>query len=52
MSATSEDSEENFDTQDEKDEDFKIDDYQKDIDSDDSYCDIPEANNDKNVRLF
>ncbi|XP_076160281.1 general transcription factor IIIC subunit l(2)37Cd isoform X2 [Ptiloglossa arizonensis] len=37
-----------FDAQDEKDEDFKIDDYHKDIDSDDSYCDIPETNNDDN----
>ncbi|KOC65841.1 General transcription factor 3C polypeptide 5 [Habropoda laboriosa] len=50
MSVTSEASDINFDKQNEKDEDFKIDDYQKEIDSDDSYYDIPETNDDENVK--
>lgn len=51
MSISSDISDENLEVQDGKDEDFKIDDYQKEIDSDDSYSDIPEASNDDNVRL-
>lgn len=51
MSTSSGISGENLEVQDGKDEDFKIDDYQKEIDSDDSYSDIPEASNDDNVRL-
>lgn len=48
MSTTSDASDENLE-QGGKDEDFKIDDYQKEIDSDDSYSDIPEASNDDNT---
>lgn len=50
MSEPSDTSDEISYTQDDKDEDFKIEDYRKEIDSDDSYCDIPETNNDDNVR--
>lgn len=46
MSEPSSDSNENYDLQDEKDEDFNIDDYRKDLGSDDSADDIPETNND------
>lgn len=51
MSISSNISDENLEVQNGKDEDFKIDDYQKEIDSDDSYSDIPEASNDDNVKL-
>lgn len=51
MSTSSNISDDNLEVQDGKDEDFKIDDYQKEIDSDDSYSDIPETSNDDNVRL-
>ena len=49
MSEPSDTSDEISYTQDDKDEDFKIEDYRKEIDSDDSYCDIPETNNDDNT---
>ncbi|XP_076625514.1 general transcription factor IIIC subunit l(2)37Cd [Colletes latitarsis] len=53
MSELNDESDENeaFDARDGKDEDFNIDDYQKEIDSDDSYCDLPETNNDDNNTL-
>nr|XP_033206714.1 general transcription factor 3C polypeptide 5 [Bombus vancouverensis nearcticus] len=49
MSTSSDVSNENLEVQDGKDEDTKIEDYQKEIDSDDSYSDIPEASNDDNT---
>lgn len=50
MNTSSDISDNNLEVQDGKDEDFKIDDYQKETDSDDSYSDIPETSNDDNVR--
>ncbi|XP_076221221.1 general transcription factor IIIC subunit l(2)37Cd isoform X2 [Nomia melanderi] len=47
MSESSNDSDEPYDPRDEKDEDFKIDDYRKDLGSDDSSADVPETNDDK-----
>ncbi|XP_076653346.1 general transcription factor IIIC subunit l(2)37Cd [Halictus rubicundus] len=44
MSEPSTDSDEDYDPQDEKDDDFNIDDYRKDLGSDDS-ADIPETDN-------
>ncbi|CAK9799769.1 General transcription factor 3C polypeptide 5 [Anthophora quadrimaculata] len=49
MSVTSDTSDVNFDKGNERDDDFKINDYKKEIDSDDSYYDIPETN-DENVK--
>lgn len=37
------------DNHDDKDEDFKVDDCRNEIDSDDSYCDIPDINTEKNT---
>lgn len=51
MSTSSDINDENFEIQNEKDEDFKVDNYEKEIDSDDSYCNISERNNDENVKL-
>ncbi|OAD55297.1 General transcription factor 3C polypeptide 5 [Eufriesea mexicana] len=47
--STSSDSDGNIKAQDEKDEDFKINEYRKETDSDDSYCDVPEINNDEHT---
>lgn len=35
---------ETFDKQDDKDADFNVDDYRQEIDSDDSFTDLPENN--------
>lgn len=45
------DDDENVNLENIKHEAFKIDDYEKEIDSDDFYSDVPEANNDENVRI-
>ncbi|KAK9305917.1 hypothetical protein QLX08_003275 [Tetragonisca angustula] len=47
--STLDDNDENVDLEDIKHEAFKIDDYEKEIDSDDFYSDVPEANNDENT---
>lgn len=51
MSALSDTSEEVSDTKSQKDEDFRINNYDKESDSDDSWYDVSETNNDENVRL-
>lgn len=50
MSESSNDSDEPYDPRDEKDEDFTIDDYRKDLGSDNSSADVPETNDDRTVR--
>ncbi|XP_034175976.1 general transcription factor IIIC subunit l(2)37Cd [Osmia lignaria lignaria] len=49
MSALSDTSEEVSDTRSQKDEDFRINNYGKESDSDDSWYDVSEANNDENA---
>lgn len=49
MSTSSDTDDENFEIQNDKDEDFKINNYEKEIDSDDSYCNISKINNDENA---
>ncbi|XP_054016559.1 general transcription factor 3C polypeptide 5 [Hylaeus anthracinus] len=48
MSEPSDESDKDYDLEPKGDEDFKIDDNCEEIDSDDSYCDVPETNNDSN----